>query len=48
MTAMGSSLSPEVHCTTFNNCFPLLPDCPFQINLPDWDGFGVGISVLAY
>lgn len=48
MTAMSSSLSPEVHCTAFNNCFPLLPDCPFQINLPDWDGFGVGISVPAY
>lgn len=48
MTAMGFSLSAEVHCTAFNNCLPLLPDCPFQINLPDWDGFGVGIPVPAY
>jgi hypothetical protein len=48
MAAMSSPLSPEVHCTAFNNCFPLFPDCPFQINPPDWDGFGAGISVPAY
>lgn len=48
MAATGSSLSPEVHRTAFNNCLPLLPDCPFQINPPDWDGFGMGISVPAY
>lgn len=48
MAETGSSLSPEVHCTAFNNYFPLLPDCPFQINPHYWDEFGVRISVLVY
>lgn len=43
MAATDSSLSVEVHGTAFNNYLPLLLDCPFQINPPDWDGFGVNI-----